>query len=216
MKYIVFKYNSKSATYISGSLDPSPVGVRNLGIFFKGALAEVCETIFNISQLSDTLYFVGFEDNTEGGDLVQDIITRLSSTEDKSITPEELAGLLRNLKKASVLVRLDSPIPIHKNIIPATHVCKVDPSHDNTKVIQNAYGDYLCEDCWINYLHSDDRKGLVEYVISIGKGLSSMSLIPVDAINSITEIWESERDNLITLTESEKSTIEETWVALTT
>jgi hypothetical protein len=214
MKHIIFKYNSKEATVVS--VNPTEIS-ESLVNSFKNELANVCDTIFSISQLSDTLYYAGFEEGTAGARIVEKLIVQLIRDNDRTITPEDLAELLTNIKKASVLVCLSSPTPLHEKLVPVAHVCSVDSTHYGTKIIQNAYGEYLCEDCWIEYIHSAPR-GLVEYAISVGKGLTDLAYIPhnnvYDNINDIIAAWKSERDNITILTEAEKIAIEERWETL--
>jgi hypothetical protein len=87
-------------------------------------------------------------------------------------------------------------------------VCKNNAAH-SAKVIQTAYGDYLCEDCWTSYVHSD--LGLVEYAISVGKGLTDVNVIPANNILKMRIKWQEQREKLVVLTEDEKLAIEAKW-----
>lgn len=72
--------------------------------------------------------------------------------------------------------------------------------------LKTAYGDFLCEDCWDDYICSDT--GRLEYLIGICKEDYPMSDFDADFLYEVTKSWKINY-NLLNLTPQERFDIEE-------
>lgn len=59
---------------------------------------------------------------------------------------------------------------------------------------KTAYGDFLCEDCWDEYICTDE--GRLEYLIGICKGEYSACAFDADFLCDVVESWKKNRDKL--------------------
>ena len=64
--------------------------------------------------------------------------------------------------------------------------CANCDSHDK-ELLKTIYGDYLCEDCWDDYICSDI--GMVEYMISILKGECPVDEFDADFLGRVVVNW---------------------------
>lgn len=65
--------------------------------------------------------------------------------------------------------------------------CKVTNKDTNKEFLRTAYGYYLCEDCWDDYICSDE--GRLEYLIGICKGDYSASDFDADFLCDVARSW---------------------------
>ena len=70
---------------------------------------------------------------------------------------------------------------------------------------QTVYGNHLCDDCWDEYINSE--QGKVEYFILITNGAESISAFDADALGEIVVSWKNNK-HLINLDEDEIEEIE--------
>lgn len=55
------------------------------------------------------------------------------------------------------------------------------------ELLKTAYGYYLCEDCWDDYICTDE--GRVEYLIGICRGDYPMSDFDADFLGAVAQSW---------------------------
>ena len=72
---------------------------------------------------------------------------------------------------------------------------------------KTAYGDWLCEDCWDDYICTD--AGLVEYMICICRGDSPVEEFDADFLGRVTTSWKI-NCSMLDLTPNEITEIETT------
>jgi SRSO17 transposase len=65
------------------------------------------------------------------------------------------------------------------------------------ELLKTAYGDYICEDCWDEYINSD--RGLIEYFIAICNEDYSLEEFDADFLCSVIRAW-NEYSNDVYLT----------------
>lgn len=61
-------------------------------------------------------------------------------------------------------------------------------------LIETAYGDYLCPDCWDDYICTD--RGRLEYLLCICRGDYPASEFDADFLRDVAESWKQHRDEL--------------------
>ena len=64
--------------------------------------------------------------------------------------------------------------------------CANCDTHDKN-LLKTVYGDYLCEDCWDDYICSD--VGMVEYMISIVKGECPVEEFDAEFLGAVANSW---------------------------
>lgn len=64
--------------------------------------------------------------------------------------------------------------------------CTQCDSH-NKDLLKTVYGDYLCEDCWDEYINSDEGK--IEYFIGICSGDLSIEEFDADFLCEVAKSW---------------------------
>lgn len=69
--------------------------------------------------------------------------------------------------------------------------CASCDSH-NKELLRTVYGDYICEDCWDDYICSD--VGMVEYMISIIKGECPVEEFDADFLGKAAVSWQRNYD----------------------
>jgi hypothetical protein len=74
------------------------------------------------------------------------------------------------------------------------------------ELLKTAYGDYLCEDCWDDYICTDPGK--LEYLIGICNGDYPASDFDADFLGEVAESWKT-NSNMVDLTPKQKSELEE-------
>lgn len=55
------------------------------------------------------------------------------------------------------------------------------------ELLKTAYGDYLCEDCWDDYICSDEGK--LEYMIGICYGYLPIEEFDADFLGEVAKSW---------------------------
>ena len=65
---------------------------------------------------------------------------------------------------------------------------------DECELLKNVYGDFLCEDCWYDYVCSD--VGMVEYMISIIKGECSIDEFDAEFLGEVANSYKINYDKL--------------------
>ena len=144
---------------------------------FKTAM----QSYFDIISLAGNLYFVGFEDSPFFAELAKEGLS------DRA----RINIILQNLGLAVCLNTLNTSG--YKPRFTAVHDCTVC-GKSNTTVQKNAYGDYLCADCWAAYAGSPE--GLVEYYINIASGLFTKKSFSNDDLAIIEGCWDTFKDKL--------------------
>jgi hypothetical protein len=74
------------------------------------------------------------------------------------------------------------------------------------ELLKTAYGDYLCEDCWDDYICTD--MGKLEFLIGICNGDYPASDFDADFLGEVAESWKT-NSNMVDLTPKQKSELEE-------
>lgn len=69
------------------------------------------------------------------------------------------------------------------------------------------YGELLCEDCWDDYINSE--QGRVEYLVSITKGAEDLRTFDADFLGVVARSWNKYKDYTV-FSNTEKSEIETT------
>ena len=71
--------------------------------------------------------------------------------------------------------------------------CNRCDSH-NKKLMRNIYGDYICEDCWDDYINSE--AGKLEYFVGICRGDYQAAEFDSDFLGTAAVYWYAYRDHL--------------------
>ena len=74
------------------------------------------------------------------------------------------------------------------------------------ELLRTAYGDYICDDCWYDYVCS--KTGKLEYLIGIINGDYPASDFDADFLGEAAESWRA-NNNLLDLTPKERFELEE-------
>ena len=62
-----------------------------------------------------------------------------------------------------------------------------DCDNHHRELLKTAYGDYLCADCWDEYIHTD--AGRLEFLIGICKEDYSISNFDADFLGEVAKSW---------------------------
>lgn len=74
------------------------------------------------------------------------------------------------------------------------------------ELLKTAYGDYICEDCWDNYICTDHGK--LEYLIGICNGDYPASDFDADFLGEVAVSWKN-NSHMVDFTPEQKSKLEE-------
>lgn len=63
-----------------------------------------------------------------------------------------------------------------------------------TKLLTTAYGEMLCEDCWFDYLFTD--QGMIEHFIWLVTGKALVSWYDADFLGGVLKSWQENKERL--------------------
>lgn len=145
---------------------------------------ERAENAFSISASQETLYFTGFNSDLK-------FLNEIKKLEIKDVTSSHIITIMQNVALATCVNTLT--VSGYKPKLILEHDCS-HCEESNVNVQKNAYGEYLCADCWVDYLTTD--KGLVEYYIGIANGTYSKDSFSTDDLADIAASWSNNTNEL--------------------
>jgi hypothetical protein len=107
------------------------------------------------------------------------------------VTSAQITAVMQNLDLATCVNILNASGYKPKFIL--EHEC-FECEGSNVNVQKNAYGEYLCTDCWVDYLTTE--RGLVEYYIGIADGTYSKESFSAADLSKIEAAWSSNCNTL--------------------
>lgn len=201
MFYIVFTEYDKVKKPSGGVYAPAPV-CRYVGRVKSAALEAFKDHVdFAFSTAAPypgRTYFVGFDSDLDF----------IKVFEEKGITSlDDIKWKDISLFKNNLDVAVCSHVLRHSchKFIKSIVVTKCNNCNADTILHKNAYGQYLCADCWNNYLTTVN--GQVEYVIGLATGEYKITAFSEKDRKWIAEAWNTYKANL-GKTEEELLTIE--------
>jgi hypothetical protein len=178
MYYTVFYRGKTTDGSITNAIHYAGVSKSAAINAFNYALANA----FSITATPGNLYFAGFSSD----------LTFLSTVQSTgATTPDKVSAILKNLRSATCVNMLT--ISGHRPKILLVRECAECDSSDKA-VQRNAYGDYLCTDCWTTYLTSTE--GLIEYYIGIANGTYNKDTFSEADLTAISNSWAANKSKL--------------------
>lgn len=203
MFYIVFTEYDKVKQPSGGYVIPSPV-CRYAGRNKETALQEFKDFIdFAFSTSSPQTgrtHFAGFDTDLA---FIKAFEEKDIKIPQEDVKPNDISLFKQNLDAAICAHTLRHSV--HK-FTKAIAVTKCDGCKAETVLHKNAYGMYLCADCWNDYLTT--LNGQVEYVIGLASGEYKIAAFSEKDRKFIVEAWNMFKDKL-GKTEEELLLIEE-------
>ena len=144
----------------------------------------ILNTSFDITAAAKTVYFTGFDTSLA---FVKDI-KKLAAVD---ISAAQFSTIMQNLGFATCANVLT--VSGYKPQINIEQYCE-ECECISTKVRKNAFGNYLCADCWTKYLTQE--AGLVEYYINISNGSASKHSFSDVDLTAIESAWAKQKNKL--------------------
>lgn len=193
MFYIVFTEYDIVKQPIGGAYTPPPV-CRYVGSDKQSALNGFTNNIHHAfstnSHYSGRTYFVCFD-----ADL--DIVKTLKEKKDVwGILPAEITQSDILLIKQNFDIAICTHVLRHSvhRFAKSVTAIQCDCCKAETALLKNAYGQYLCTDCWNDYLTTE--RGQVEYVIGATSGEYKGEAFSHIDRRYITNAWNEHSDEL--------------------
>lgn len=140
------------------------------------------------SPYSGRTYFVGFDSDL---DFIKAFEEREIETPQEDVTPKDISLFKQNLDVAICAHVLKHSVHRFTKSMTAT---QCDCCKSEAVLYKNAYGQYLCTDCWNDYLTSD--RGQVEYMIGVASGEYKRSSFSNEDCTAIQLAWFAYQDEL--------------------
>lgn len=175
MYFIVFARNKNKSNGLTSNLYYRGTSKTEAIASFNTAAASQ----FNVTSAAGNLYFAGFDSDLE-------FIKEIKKPDTEIINKEKINIVLRNIGLATCLNTLNTSGYLPK--VSMIHGCSECDSN-SVLVQKNAYGDYLCNECWAKYFTWENRASLAEYVVGLANGTYAVESFSEEDKVAIMAAW---------------------------
>lgn len=156
------------------------------------AFTSIIPDSFSLKAPASKLYFLGFDSDVSFLKELEELDTgAMTNQKGKEIADMKAYYVLRKIDFAACANTL--VVSGYDPKIVVVSDCEKCGKH-GTVLRKNAYGFYLCPDCWAEYAASDE--GLVEYYIGIAAGEYKFEAFSAEDMGNIDLSWREHKDSL--------------------